>query len=396
MKEVTIDDLKPGMITARAVITPSGQLIINKGVELDKKLIARIDFYSIESAWIEETQEEILKKETIAEKTRSDEPDSIKQPQKIPVESAERVEKKVERTEFTKAGNASYSQQIKRSSKFQDFQMAYTMKLLQIKEAMNNLLTATDFNAKEFMTKALDILGSQKLTTIELFDNIHNLRQVDDSIYAHSINVALIARILGTWLKYDRETLDQLTIAGLLHDIGKIKIPEDILNKPGKLSSAEFEIIKMHPTLGYDSVDHLNLDPRVKEAILKHHERCDGSGYPVGIKADEIDDFTMVIAISDVYDAMTAARKYRAPLCPFQVIASFEEEGLQKYKPSIILTFLERIANTYQNNRVLLSDGRQATIVLLNHKRLSKPTVKLDDGTFLDLSTCSEKIISML
>ena len=117
-----------------------------------------------------------------------------------------------------------------------------------------------------------------------------------------------------------------------------------------------------------------------------HHERCDGSGYPNNLSANEIDDYAIIIAIADVYDAMTAARTYRAPLCPFQVIAEFENDGLQKYKPKYILTFLEHIATTYQNNRVILSNGETAKIVFLNHQVYSKPLVQLDDGSCIDLN----------
>lgn len=364
MITILTDELKPGMITAEPVMTPNGQLIVNKGITLDKKTITRISFYSIESVQIEEQDSE--------ETTAAPAPET-------PAPITPAPEKKPEQNAL-----------------FQSFETAYSSKLFQIKEMMDNLLTTDQFNEKQFMIDALDIIGSQKLTTLELFDHIHSLRQIDDSIYAHSLNVAMIARILGTWLKYDRDDLDQLTIAGLLHDIGKLKIPANILNKPGKLSELEFQVVKTHPRLGYDSVRHFGLNPRVESAILHHHERSDGSGYPDALKGDSIDEFTMIIAIADVYDAMTAARKYRDPLCPFQVIALFEEEGLQKYKPSVILTFLNRIANTYQNNRVMLSDGRLATIILLNDKHLSTPIVSLDDGSFLDLSTSKIRIASVL
>ena len=117
-----------------------------------------------------------------------------------------------------------------------------------------------------------------------------------------------------------------------------------------------------------------------------HHERCDGSGYPLALTEGDIDDFALIVAIADVYDAMTAARIYRAPLCPFEVIAEFEKEGLQKYKPKYILTFLEHIATTYQNNRVMLSNGESAKIVLLNQQVFSKPLVQLTDGSCIDLN----------
>ncbi len=216
---------------------------------------------------------------------------------------------------------------------------------------------------------------------------LHNMRSIEDSIHAHSLNVALIARRIGRWLKFDGNELDNLTLAGLLHDIGKAKIPADLLNKPGKYTDEEFALVKQHPQFSYDLLADLPLDNHIKMAALSHHERCDGSGYPSGLTQNDTDDYAMIIAIADVYDAMTAARSYRAPLCPFQVIDNFEKDGLSKYKPQFILTFLSHIANTYQNNRVMLSDGRAANIVMLNNNRLAKPIVQLLDGTCIDLST---------
>lgn len=124
-----------------------------------------------------------------------------------------------------------------------------------------------------------------------------------------------------------------------------------------------------------------------------HHERCDGSGYPSHLHRDDIHPSAMIVAIADVYDAMTAARPHRPPLCPFQVISSFEHDGLSLYPPKYILTFLERIASTYQNNRVLLSDGQSANIVLLNKNHLSSPIVQLDDNQCIDLSTMPDLYI---
>ena len=182
----------------------------------------------------------------------------------------------------------------------------------------------------------------------------------------------------------------------LLHDIGKTQIPDDILNKQSRLTDEEFALVKQHPQFGYDILKRQPLDTHVKQCALMHHERCDGSGYPMGLTLNEIDDYARIIAIAVVYDAMTAARSYREPLCPFQVIAEFEKDGLQKYKPKYILTFLDRIATTYQNNRVMLSDGRKAKIVLLNPNRLSKPLVQLEDGDYLDLNKSTLVITSLI
>lgn len=215
-----------------------------------------------------------------------------------------------------------------------------------------------------------------------MFDMLHNMRQIDDSTYAHSVNVALICRLIGKWKNFSEKDMDTLTLCGLLHDIGKSKIPNEIIGKPGKLTDSEYEEIKKHPVIGYNLVKNLDIDQRIKNAVLLHHERFDGKGYPLGLTSNEIDDFTSIVSIADVYDAMTANRCYRDGLCPFEVIAIFEKEGLTQFNPKYILTFLDHIANTYINNEVLLSDGSSGKIVLIN-KKLTRPTIQLDNGTSL-------------
>ena len=126
-----------------------------------------------------------------------------------------------------------------------------------------------------------------------------------------------------------------------------------------------------------------------------HHERCDGSGYPFGLYASDIDDYSSIIAVADVYDAMTADRCYRLGLCPFEVIAQFEQEGLQRYKPRYILTFLEHIAHTYLHNRVLLNNGQTGEIIFIN-KRLTRPTIQIAPSRFINLEEHPELYIQAI
>ena len=137
-----------------------------------------------------------------------------------------------------------------------------------------------------------------------------------------------------------------------------------------------------------------DIDNRIKQSVLLHHERYDGSGYPNGLTSELLPDFAMIVAIADVYDAMTATRSYREPLCAFEVIAKFEHDGYQKYHTKFIHTFLHQIATTYQSNRIMLNDGRGAKIVMLNQSCLSKPMIQFDNGECIDLSTCSDLYIS--
>ena len=365
MKEYQTKDLLPGMVTAIPVRTKRGQLIINPNVELTRALISRLEFYGIASVQITENKQVATPMETPK--------DPAYFPAKSPVSAPSPV------------SDASYSQKLKSSPEFQRFQVDFTLRSQDLKNCFDAYLSdGGTVNKEELLSKTISLV-SPKQTTLDVFDMLHNMRQVNDSTYAHSLNVAIISRIIGKWLHFSNEELDTLTLAGLLHDIGKTKIPDEVLNKDGKLTDEEFQMIRNHPKYGYDILKSQPLNSHIKKAALMHHERCDGSGYPMGLTMEEIDDYALIIAIADVYDAMTAARSYRAPLCPFEVIAEFEKDGLQKYKPKYILTFLENIANAYQNNRVMLSDGTSARIVLLNHRRLSKPLVQLDDGACIDL-----------
>lgn len=360
MEKMYVKNLQAGMVTAAEVRTKGGQLIIDKGVALNLQLIMRLTFYNIDAVMIEDWHK----------------PDERN-------ESAGSLPVRPQNTQ-------SYSQKFKTSKEFHSFQMDHTLVLTLIRTNLESYINSgTPLQTDELLRQTAELFDSCK-TSLEMFDMLHNMRSLDDSIYAHSLNVALICRQLGKWLKWDDEALDTLTLGGLLHDIGKLKVPDEILNKPGKYTDQEFTLVKMHPKYGYDLLKNQPVDTHIKKMALSHHERCDGTGYPMGLTQDDTDEFAMIAAIADVYDAMTAARSYRAPLCPFQVIDKFEKEGLQMYNPKFILTFLERIAGTYQNNRILLSDGRSAKIVMLNQNHLSKPIVQLDDGFCIDLSTQSE------
>lgn len=338
-----------------------------------------MEFYSIDSACIDETS--ILTEEEIQAALQA------AMAQKLGHSTPE-VQKAEPQPEITTPKNEiAYSQKVKRSKSFQEYSLHSTMVTKMLRDQLEGFVFEQKPMDFDEMLKGVKSLITPGQTVIQYFDMLHNLRSSDDSVYSHSLNVAMISRILGKWLKWSSSDLDNLVIAGLLHDIGKITIPSEILNKEGKLTDEEFEQIRWHPRAGYDLIKDLKMDSRIKKAALQHHERCDGSGYPMQVDEIMLDDFAMVVAIADVYDAMTAARKYRAPLCPFQVIREFERDGYHKYKTEFLLTFLRHIATTYQNNRVILSDGQAAKIILLNQNSLSEPLVQLNDGSCIDLAS---------
>ena len=395
MRIVKITDVKEGMITAAAVLTKQNQILAAPGEELDRKLISRMQFYGIMELAIEDDPEAV---QAAPVPEAAPEPEPVVQAAPAPEPKPEPVPVKQPEPEPVNTMQAAhgYSTRVRMSEEFQQFTLnsARGIEVLRIQlEGFVHEKKDIDTGKLLEMTSSLIRPGQ---TVIEYFDMIHNMRSSDDTIYTHSLNVAMIARILGKWLKWPKEDLDQLVIAGLVHDIGKILIPPEILNKEGKLTDEEFALIKSHAQKGYDLIKDTNLDPRVKKAALMHHERCDGSGYPMRLQEILIEDFAMIIAIADVYDAMTATRKHRSAMCPFQVISQFESDGLQKYKPEYILTFLRKMAVTYQNNQVVLNDGSSGKIILLNQNSLSKPLIQLNDGSCVDLAKSSLFIQSIV
>lgn len=371
MKNLTPKDLKAGMVVAQDVVTKQGQTIASAGSILNTQLIAKMSFYRIQEVCVEEEDEPKVEEPKEPEvQAVVPEPEPPKKEDIIP-----------------KNDTISYSQKLKTDPVFQDFQLNYSKNIAFLKETFDKIIAGNgdSIDQNDLLRNAETLFQSK--TSMQLFDMLHNMRSLDDSVYAHNVNVALVARTLGKWLKWPKDRLNTLTVAGLLHDIGKTQIPEEILNKSGSLSDEEFNLIRQHPQMGHKLLKTVkHLDSAILYSALQHHERFDGSGYPKGLPGDEIDDFAAVIAIADVYDAMTATRSYRAPMSAFQVIAAFEHDGYNKYKPQYILTFLSNIAAAYLNNRVILSDGSSATVAYINNNRLSKPMVKKDDGTIIDLS----------
>lgn len=337
----------PGMIVSEDVYTKDLHLVIAKDTALTDKIITRLEFYSISDFSIY---------------SEGDLDDQV--------------------TEYIES---TFYNDIKRSELFKRFKESYHNSVNNFKGAMNDLVEYNkEVDPDVLLTEVTDILH-QCNTSIELFNMLHCMREYDDTTYVHSLNVALICNIMGKWLGFSQEDRDAITLSGLLHDIGKLQIPDKIIKKPAKLNKEEFSIIKTHAIRGYSILKDKNLDIRVKRAALMHHERCDGSGYPQGLSGNEIDSFAKLVSIADVYDAMTCARVYRGPLCPFEVISLFETEGYSKYDTKYILTFLEGIGQTYINNNVRLNNKVEGEIILINKSEPSRPIVMAGDQ-FIDLS----------
>ena len=365
-------ELEAGMIVADDVYRPNGALLFPKHTMLNDLMIAKLPLYNIlelpiVDGPIEKPDFDIAKLVELAKKQAAD----------VSVPST----------------SDSYAQKVKSSSEFQDFSNNYNERINKISNHLDGFVNGKSaLDADALVSNALNLINGNSL---HLFDMLHNLQTHDDSVYEHSTNVALISAAIGKWLNLSEQDIYNLTLSGLLHDIGKLSLPAELLNKPEKLTDEEFAVIKSHPKKGYEYLRDYPCDIRIKEACLLHHERCDGSGYPFGVTGNKISDYAKIVSIADVYDAMTSPRSYRPALCPFKAIEVFESEGLYKYDPKFIMTFLERIGSSYLNNNVLLNDGRTGEIVMINKLSLSRPMIKYN-GEFIDLSKHPELSIESI
>jgi len=222
--------------------------------------------------------------------------------------------------------------------------------------------------------------------SIGVINHLHMVHRQDDYTFHHSVNVAVICGVLGRWLGYKGNELNELILAGLLHDIGKTKIPLEILNKPGKLSVDEMNIMKLHTIYGYKLITTLpSISRKVHFGVLQHHERLDGSGYPLRVTADKIHPYARVVAVADLYDALTSDRVYRKKLTPFAVVEMMVEEMFNKLDPQVCTVFLNNVRDYLNGNVVELNDGREAEVMYLGHFAAARPVVRTYDGEFIDL-----------
>jgi len=237
----------------------------------------------------------------------------------------------------------------------------------------------------------------EKMTDLNaLINDIVFYGSGQDSIYRHGINVAVLSNLLGKWIGLEETKVHLLTYSALLHDLGKTKIDSKIFNTNDSLNDEDYKIVKSHPLLGYNIVNEINfLDKSVAQGILMHHERLDGSGYPLGLQNDKISQFGKIIAIADVFDAINSNRSYRKKKFPFESLQIIKKESFGKLDYTYCNIFLNHMFNYYVGKDVLLNNDKVAQIIQMDINDLDRPLILLDDN-FIKLSSNKELNIKEL
>ncbi|MCR5784776.1 MAG: HD domain-containing protein [Eubacterium sp.] len=403
MRSIPIKNLRMGMIIESDILSDNGRVVLAENNIIDEQAINRLKFYAIPSIEVSDdygydkpptelTQDNVASVKIVFENAGSSALPKSDSGKAIHIDKATYQNMKQQLLQSPTANLKKQTQEegdFRKRKGYKKLLTGYSAALKTTRALFSKIKNGENVSDSQFISLINDAFDMNN-ESFSLFEWFNIIKDLNDPIYAQSLNAALLCRALGKWLSMSESDCNVLAVCGLLHDIGKLTVDPAILNKPGNLTDAEFSAIRSHPIAGFDMVKKLEIDPRVKKAILQHHERNDGSGYPFHRVQSEIHPFSQITAICDVYIAMTSGRSHRKSLCPFDVIHNFEQSGMAMFNGRYLFTFLENIALSYQHNTVILNDGRSGNIIMLNRNNYSSPVVQLSNGEFLDLSQSPE------
>ncbi len=323
MRKILIEQVVDGMKLGNTILSPNGKILLKAGVELTSVFVKRLKRMGITEIYIEdEISEGIKVKDVVSEDTRR-EARSI------------------------------------------------------IQDVMISLRNETDFNTKQIHNIAGKIID-ELLTNKNVMVNLADIKSLDGYTFEHSVNVCILSIILGIGMGLNMNRVRELGVGAFLHDIGKASIPTEILNKPASLVPEEYEIIKKHTHYGFEILKKGGNISGISAIIaFGHHERLDGSGYPMNLKGDSIHQFTRIVAVADVYDAMTSERVYRRKMQPHEALEYLTALSNQLFDSQVVKTFCKYVAIYPEGSGVMLNNKQRGIVVRNNQNLPTRPVVRI-------------------
>lgn len=325
--ELQIKYLAPGMQIAKDVFSSDGKILVSKGKELSQYLIRKLQDWQIDSVLI--IQE--------------------------------------------KAANPLIRSEV------QQFINVYNQSMDVVAKAFDTTRETKEIPFDVFMETNTEIQQNIPASG-NIIDQLYNLPPCDDYTFRHSVNVSVISALIAGWLGYPPEIVNEIALAGLLHDIGKSQLPPHILNQPQLLSDSDYELYKKHTYYAHELLQKaVDISQTVKNGVVAHHEREDGSGYPLRLKGDKIHPYAKIVAIADLYDeGMTIGRSPEMLLSPYTALERLKD-NLYKMEAGAAITFIDRITNFLSGNIVVLTNGQIGRVVFINKDTPSRSIILLDN-----------------
>lgn len=336
--ELAVKHLVPGMIIAQDVVSEEGTILVNGGVEVSRRTIDKLLDWQIASVMI--VQENVVN----------------------PLSSPE----------------------------VQKFVNTYNQSIDVVNRAFEQARLTKEVPVESFVEMSEE-LQKNIPESGNIIDQLYNLPSCDDYTMHHSANVSVIAALLAGWLGYPPQVVSDISLAGLLHDIGKSQLPKHLLHRPDRLQPEDYAQYQAHVKLGYELLEqNPDLPKPVKMSILAHHERQDGSGYPYKLSGDKIHPYAQIVAIADLYDeGLTINRNPDIVYSPYIALEKLKD-NLSKVSAKPVITFVDRMTNFLSGNMVAITDGRIGRVVFINKQSPCRPMIQLEDGQVLDLADTPE------
>lgn len=338
--KVKVNRLREGMIIDSDVYAGNGTILIAEGTPLTKELIRLLTRHFIE--------EVLIRRET----------------------------EKPKLTDRTSTPTEEQNQQFKENFRVAEENLSENLKeIIYGNKTIDVPVLLKDLNG------ILDKVG----TDGNLITMIFKMKENQEGLYAHAINVALLAQMLAKWTGCTKAQTEIIAAAGILHDIGLVRMSDKMQEKFSYREEMEGNLFEKHVIDGYNMIRNQNINPDIKQTVLVHHERVDGTGYPLKVHGNNISTEGRILAIADMYDTYTMKREGEYNLSVFHALKKMETEGYQKLDANLLLTFITNVMETMIQRKVALSNGETGVIIMLNKYELFRPVVKVGEK-FVDLS----------
>ena len=349
LRAVSVEDLKPGMVLARSLVNDDMVVVISEDTLLTKAHITRLTFLNIPVVYVKDEYELSSNYQTA-------------------------------------------SAVFNRSNAFVKEYSSVVGEAQEIFQEVSEGKTEKVELAKNVVTSSIAPLSRNS----GVIDHLFELNHLASDVYQHSLRVSILSGVIGKWMHFNQTKCRDIMLAGFLHDIGKSKLPQRILDKNvDKLQGADYEAYIQHTVDGHHILSSLpGISEGVKLAAMQHHERMDGSGFPFGCKGSDINPYASIVAIADIYDNITTEREGYVKQTPFDAISFITQNLYTSLDPIVCIPVLTHIKDAFLGSRVTLSNGLNGNIASFPNDFAARPIISVSSEDLLNLNEHPEiKII---